>query len=155
MDSCSASYPHAIRALAARVIPELATELRSGLDATVAYVESLPPDAPVALKGGGAFIKWAEALEGGGDVAIEREDGQPAVMSAGKVHYIGGWPDPVAWRRLIESACQAEGIETVALPDNLRIRDTQKRRYVFNYGPAAVTVDGQTVPAAGVIWEDR
>ena len=46
------------------------------------------------------------------------------MMSAGKVHYLGGWPDDAAFDALIAKAAADEGLTTVALPDGLRIRDT-------------------------------
>ncbi len=96
-----------------------------GLDARVIRVESLPPDVPVPLAMGGALINWREKLEGGATVVEASEDGWPAVVSAGKTHYLAGWPDDQALGRILQRACAAEGIETDPLPEGLRRRDTR------------------------------
>jgi beta-galactosidase len=125
-----------------------------GLNATVSLVESLPQDSTVALARGGAFAHWFEHLET--DTASETTTtGQPAIASAGKLHYLAGWPDDAAFDRIIASACAREGIETQALPEGLRCRDTQTHRVWFNYNPEAVTFQGLTHPAAGVTWQSR
>ena len=49
-----------------------------GLDATVARVETLRPDAPVPLSGGGAFRIWREMVEGAAKVVETTTDGWPA-----------------------------------------------------------------------------
>ncbi|WP_428688766.1 beta-galactosidase, partial [Roseibium sp.] len=51
-----------------------------GLEVTVARVESLRPDMPIPLKGGGKFVGYREELDGAADVMMELEDGQPAVF---------------------------------------------------------------------------
>ena len=64
-----------------------------GLDAVIARVESLPPDVPVPLAQGGNLINWREKLEGTAGAVEMAEDGWPALVSAGKLHYLAGWPD--------------------------------------------------------------
>jgi beta-galactosidase len=124
----------------------------SGLDAVIARVESLPPDIPVPLALGGAFINWREKLEGTATVIEAAEDGWPALISAGKQHYLGGWPDDVALNRILQRACAAEGIETDPLPEGLRRRDSATHRFLFNYNPVPAEWGGVTIPPAGVHW---
>jgi beta-galactosidase len=123
-----------------------------GLDCTVARVESLPPDALVPLEGGGAFRHWREKLEGGAQVLDRATDGTPALMGAGGLHYLGGWPDAVALDRYLRQACARAGIAVDPMPASLRRRDSGGRRFYFNYGPEAVTHQGVTIPPAGVYW---
>ena len=125
-----------------------------GLDCTVARVESLPPDLPVPLAEGGAFLHWREKCESGA-VVEQTEDGWPALMAAGGLHYLAGWPDEAALARILTRLCGREGIAVEPLPEGLRRRDTDARRYWFNYGAEAVTHGGITLPAAGVRWEVR
>ena len=106
-----------------------------GLDAVVARVESLPPDVTVPLTQGGALINWREKLEGTATVTEVAEDGWPALISSGKLHYLAGWPDEQALTRILHRACLAEGIETDPLPEGLRRRDTATHRFLFNYNP--------------------
>jgi beta-galactosidase len=124
----------------------------SGLEAVVARVESLPPDVPVPLAEGGALINWREKLEGGATVVEVAADGWPALVAAGKLHYLGGWPDDTALTRILMRACSAEGIETDPLPEGLRRRDTATHRFLFNYNPVPADWGGVTIPPAGVHW---
>jgi beta-galactosidase len=125
-----------------------------GLDAVVARVESLPPDVPVPLAEGGALINWREKLEGGATVVEAAEDGWPALIATGKLHYLGGWPDETALIRILMRACAAEGIETDPLPEGLRRRDTATHRFLFNYNPVPADWGGATIPPAGVRWTE-
>ena len=123
-----------------------------GLDAVVARVESLPPDVTVPLTQGGALINWREKLEGTATVTEVAEDGWPALISSGKLHYLAGWPDEQALTRILHRACLAEGIETDPLPEGLRRRDTATHRFLFNYNPVPAEWGGVTIPPAGVHW---
>jgi beta-galactosidase len=124
-----------------------------GLDVTTARVESLPPFAPMALENG-HFIRWFEHLEGSATVTRKTTDGRPAMMSAGKLHYLAGWPDEAAFDAILVDAAKAERLEVLDLPEGLRVRDTGTHRFVFNYAPEAVTYDGTQIPPAGVHWHE-
>lgn len=126
-----------------------------GLDVRVIRVESLPPDVPVPLEQGGALLNWREKLEGSATVTEAAEDGWPALVTAGKLHYLAGWPDDRALDRILRRACAAEGIETDPLPEGLRLRDTATHRFLFNYNAVPVDWAGVTIPAAGVHWSAR
>ena len=126
-----------------------------GLDAKVIRVESLPPDVSVPLAQGGALVHWREKLEGSAAVTEAADDGWPAIVSAGKLHYLGGWPDDVALTRILMRACASEAIETDPLPEGLRRRDTATHRFVFNYNAVPVEWGGSVIPAAGVHWTTR
>lgn len=124
-----------------------------GLDCTVARVESLPPDVPVPLAAGGAFLHWREMLEGA-DVRERAADGVPAVIGAGGLRYLGGWPDEAALDRMLRDACAEAGVATEPMPGSLRCRDSGGRRFYFNYGPEAARHLGLEVASAGVAWRD-
>ncbi len=126
-----------------------------GLDAVVARVESLPPDVPVPLAEGGALVNWREKLEGGAEVVEVSEDGWPALVASGRLHYLAGWPDETALNRILQRACAAEGIETDPLPEGLRRRDTATHRFLFNYNPVPAEWGGVTIAPAGVHWTAR
>jgi beta-galactosidase len=98
-----------------------------GLDTVVARVETLPPDVPVPLADGGNLINWREKLEGGADVVEVSEDGWPALVAAGKLHYLGGWPDEVALTRILMRACAAEG-RSGPMPRLYRLRNSSMTR---------------------------
>ncbi|TRD22806.1 beta-galactosidase [Palleronia caenipelagi] len=124
-----------------------------GLDARVAYVETLPQGADRPLARGGTFRTWVEEIEGDTEVLETRSDGAPALLRAGNLHYLAGWPDDAAMTRILRDLCHAAGLSTETLPEGLRSRRTPTHRFWFNYGPAPVEVAGQTLPPAGVTWE--
>ena len=124
-----------------------------GLEAVVARVESLPPDVPVPLEGGGNLLHWREKIETGAEVVERAADGWPALIRAGGLHYLGGWPEEAVLDRMLLRLCEAQGIEVEVLPEGLRRRDTDTHRFWFNYNPFEVDWDGVTLPAAGVHWE--
>ncbi|MEM1387882.1 MAG: beta-galactosidase [Pseudomonadota bacterium] len=121
-----------------------------GLDAVVARVESLPPGCTEPLAGGGAFAHWFEHVEGDAPVLEATQAGRPAIIGAGPMRYLAGWPDAVAFARLVVDAARDAGLETHALPDGLRLRDAGATRFWFNYGPEPIRYAGVEIPAAGV-----
>ena len=123
-----------------------------GLDMVIARVESLPPDVPVPLAKGGQFVHWREKMAGAAMVEESTVDGWPAVVSAGAVHYLAGWPDEAALDRILMAACAAQGINTDPLPEGLRRRDTATHRFWFNYNPVPVEWGGVVIAPAGVHW---
>lgn len=124
-----------------------------GLDASVTLAESLPPGAEVPLEGGGRFLHWFEHLEGTAPVALRTSDGRPALMGEGPVRYLAGWPDDATFDRLLRALCAEVGLPALDLPDGLRLRDTARHRFVFNYAPEPQAWGGTTIPPAGVHWE--
>ncbi|MCI2400356.1 beta-galactosidase [Aliiroseovarius subalbicans] len=122
-----------------------------GLDVRVSRVESLRPDMPMPLEGGGAVTTYREELEGTAEAILRLDDGRPVAMRAGRVTYLGGWLDSVGIVRLLRPLCDAAGVETLDLPEGVRLRDTGAERFWFNHTDARVTVEGHDLPAAGVL----
>jgi beta-galactosidase len=125
-----------------------------GLDVVVARVESLPPDVPVPLAQGGQFLHWREKLEGGAEVVEATEDGWPALVRAGAITYLAGWPDDATLDRIISDAARSAGLDPDPLPEGLRRRDSATHRFWFNYNAVPVEWGGVTIPPAGVHWHD-
>jgi beta-galactosidase len=123
-----------------------------GLDVTVTHVETLRPDMPMAVAGGGAVTLWREHLETTSQVVERDVDGAPLMVCHGKTHYLGGWPDPEFLGRILRRAADGEGMETHDLPDGVRMRQSGPTRFVFNHGAEPVDFAGQTITAAGVVW---
>jgi beta-galactosidase len=126
-----------------------------GCDATVTLAESLPPGAEVPMEGGGRFLHWFEHLEGSAPVTLRTKDGRPAMLGQGLVRYLAGWPDDTGFDRIVRALCAEAGVPTLDLPDGLRLRETARHRFVFNYAPEPQEWRGTTIPAAGVHWEER
>lgn len=124
-----------------------------GLAATVARVESLPPDVPVPLDRGGTFLHWREKVETEATVVEHSTDGWPALVASGGLHYLAGWPDEAALDRVLTTLCDAQGIPVDPLPEGLRRRDSGTHRFWFNYNAVPVERGEVTIPAAGVYWE--
>jgi beta-galactosidase len=123
-----------------------------GLDITVTRVESLPPDTRRVVAGGGAVHHWAETLEGTAAPLLRLADGHPLLVGNGALHYLGGWPDPTLWARILGLLAPVAGLVLTPLPDGLRLRDTGSHRFAFNYAPEAIDWNGKTLPPAGVAW---
>ncbi len=126
-----------------------------GLDCTAALVESLPPGQSEPLVKGGSIRHWMERLEGTAAVSEATTGGNPVLMRSGNRAYLGGWPDDDTLVRILRERCAELGIATQDMPDGLRLRDTATHRFAINYAPEPLTVDGHTVPAAGVAWWPR
>jgi beta-galactosidase len=122
-----------------------------GLDITVTYVESLRPDMPIALAGGGHLHLYSETLEGTVKVIETTIDGAAVVMENDNLTYIGAWLDHTALRRVISRACTTQGIDMLDLPDGIRIRDCGTERFWFNYNAHPIDIAGMTIAAAGVL----
>jgi beta-galactosidase len=123
-----------------------------GLDAVVARVESIPPGTEVPVAGGGAFAHWAEEVEGAAEALWHRADGSAAMVRAGALRYLAGWPTDALWDRLVAEVAAEAGLPTEKLPEGLRLRDAGPVRFAINYGPEPVVWQGETVLAAGVVW---
>ncbi|MHA6326120.1 beta-galactosidase [Roseivivax sp. CAU 1753] len=121
-----------------------------GLDVTVSHVESLRPDMPIPLDNGGHVHLYREVLQGSAQVAERTTDGSVVAVTDGHLTYLGAWLDPGALRRVIRQACDIAKIETVDLPDGLRIRDCGNERFWFNYASEPMVFEGMRLEPAGV-----
>ena len=126
-----------------------------GLDVTVARVESLRPDTPVAVAGGGFVTGYREFLEGTAEPLETTQDGEPLVVAQGKLRYVGAWLDRTALKRVVRAACDAAGIErTLDLPPGVRLRDTGRERFWFNHDIEEHRVGDLTLPPVSVLRQD-
>ena len=123
----------------------------SGLDVVVARVETLRPDMPVPVAGGGAITLWREHLEGGAQVLDRDADSLPVLVHAGPLHYLGGWPDPTYLARVLTRLAGAAGVFVQELPEDIRIRQSGPTRFIFNHGPDPAEFEGTAIPPAGFL----
>jgi beta-galactosidase len=121
------------------------------LDVTVAQIESLRSDIFVPLQGGGRVIRYREVLEGSAQVTLQSEAGEPVAMCQGNQTYLGGWLDDAALDQLILKICAVAQIETLVMPDGVRIRTTKAERFWFNYTDQSVACHGIELEPAGVL----
>ncbi len=88
------------------------------------------------------------------DNVIEQcDDGRPALIGNKNRQYLTGWPDQEALRRILSDSCSTQNISITSLPNNVRLRDTLKYRFWFNYSETESIVGGVKLPPSGVIWE--
>jgi beta-galactosidase len=136
-------YPRAGSKLPGVRIPE---ELPPGrlqrlIDLRVPRVESLRPGVHESVHlGGGTFgaSRWREALDLGPGTQAEAcfADRTAAVARQGRTRYLAGWFDSALQQRVLERAAHDAGLETVRLPDGVRVRRRGELLFAFNYGQA-------------------
>ncbi|WP_299611539.1 beta-galactosidase [uncultured Tateyamaria sp.] len=121
-----------------------------GSDLTVSRVQSMRPDLPVPLVGGGFVTGYLEQVEGGGDVLLTTDAGAPVAVRCGpNVTYVAGWGDDAAHMRVIEAV--APDLAAERMPEGVRRRDTGTERFWFNYSNRTVQIEDRELPAAGVL----
>jgi beta-galactosidase len=124
-----------------------------GVVGTVASVESLRPNASILIKAGGSFNRWMETLVDCDNVIEECEDGRPALIGQTNRLYLTGWGNQEALTRIFRDACLSQNISTMDLPDCVRVRETHKHRFWFNYSEKETNVSSVSLPPSGVFWE--
>lgn len=127
-----------------------------GLNVMVSRVESLRPDIAIAIREGGHVRGYLEELESGGcDVVLHSDNGAPLAVRSGDMIYIAAWLDQEGLVALLRRLCAEKSITTLDLPRGVRVRDTDRERFWFNYNPDPVEYDGRYLPVAGLIREPR
>ncbi|MEL7098927.1 MAG: beta-galactosidase [Pseudomonadota bacterium] len=121
------------------------------LDVTVARTESLRPDTPVPLDGGGSIILFSETLETDAAPWLRAKDGAPVAVGAGDVAYLGAWLDTPGWDRAIAVMCARASLEALSLPEGLRVRTDGNIRTWINYSSAPIRSPDGDVPGPGVL----
>ncbi|MBV2358357.1 beta-galactosidase [Thalassococcus sp. CAU 1522] len=126
-----------------------------GLAVTVSRVESLRADCPLPIQGGGAVIGYREDLEGSAGAVLTLQDGSAIARRSGRVTYLGAWCDDPGHDRLVADLCARAGIETLALPEGVRVRDTANERFWFNHTAQTVDTPFGPLPPAGILRRPR
>jgi beta-galactosidase len=119
--------------------------LQDVLPIQVLEVESLRPSLQPATAIGatnGIAVHWREHLRVNGETRVEArfEDGWPAIVSHGRVRYVGAWLTHVLHRALLEQVAVDAGVQVQALPEGLRLRRRGNVTFAFNFGEVAVQV---------------
>ncbi|MGB7286916.1 MAG: beta-galactosidase [Salaquimonas sp.] len=108
---------------------------KSILDIEVLSAESLRPDCPVECTTG-SFKIWREFVETGPDATcvLETLDGHPALIAQNNHHYLCGWPDEPMLKVIFARLCKTAKLETLNLPDEIRLTHADGKYFVTNYG---------------------
>lgn len=126
-----------------------------GLEAVVSLVETIRPDMDIPLSGGGAVRFYREALDGSATIVETTSQGEAVAVAADKICYVGGWLDQTGWQRVIKRACDKTGVETIALPEGLRRRETGTEVFWLNYDTQAHQIADQVFPPISVTRQDK
>ena len=101
------------------------------------------------------MIRWFEHLEGPADTLEATESGQPALVCSGNLHYLAGWPDTKALSRILRRLLDTAGLDSLPMPDGLRLRETPTHRVWINYSQRSHEIDGITVPPIDAVWQSK
>ena len=87
-------------------------------------------------------------------------DGRGVVFKTGVCRYLAGWPDAELLRRVLTNMAIEARLDTVELPEGLRLRRTAQYTFAFNYANHVNAIPGgeanqyqlgsATLPPAGV-----
>ena len=113
--------------------PDLAPgELQPLLGVRVLRVESLR--AGLDAEGEGFAVQhWLEHVEGEAIAEETLHDGRGVVFRTGSRRYLAGWPDARLARRVFARMSTEAGLQTLELPEGLRMRRAGALRFAFNY----------------------
>jgi beta-galactosidase len=114
----------------------------------VLEVSSLRPNLSTRVSGevAGQAIRWRERVESDADVLARFENGDPALVAKAGAHYLACWPDAELLEAVVRLACKRSGLETLDVPDHIRLRRRGPHRFAFNYGgPGWRCPEGKTM----------
>jgi beta-galactosidase len=112
--------------------------LQKLIDVKVAEVSSLRPGVTLPVAGSGmegTVTRWRELLETDLVADLSYDDGNPAMVTSGRVSYLGAWAEPELLRPIIRKALERAGVALIDIPDHIRLRKRGKLTFAFNYGP--------------------
>lgn len=144
--------------------------LRDLLPIRVLSVETLRPDCAAAFTWNDQTYPsatWREEIEIAGEAQVlaRFDDGDPAVVRAGKTLYVGSLSDRRFLTDFLESLCAEAGVTTQRLEADLRVRRRGGLTFAFNYSAeplpapapqdARFVIGGQTIaPRDLAVWAD-
>ncbi|MEP5936755.1 MAG: beta-galactosidase [Erythrobacter sp.] len=109
---------------------------------------------------GWSIARWLDHIDGDAEPELTADDGTVACWRHGNARYLATWPQGAVLDKVIALACRDANIETIAMPDGLRIRRTGKYLFAFNYSVRATSlptdatgqliIGARTMPPASV-----
>lgn len=116
--------------------------LRALVPIRVLAVETLRPDCPGWITIGNASYAsgiWRETIDAGSCTVLgQYEDGAPAVVRHGRVHYLATLVDDAALDALIEAMAAEAGLDILPVGGSLRLRRRGPLTFAINYGAEPV-----------------
>jgi beta-galactosidase len=114
--------------------------LASLVPVRVIEVASLRPGLRNEVSGSptGAGERWRERIEATGVIEIDArfEDGDPALVRAGRWSYLACWPDATLLANVMLGMAAQAGLPVEPLPEGVRLRRRGHLTFAFNYGDA-------------------
>jgi len=115
----------------------------------VTQVSSLRPNLSEVVTGqgvSGRAIRWREYLDTTNDVRVIAAFpvGDAAFTCKGRYCYLACWPDEALLARVVSWLTKSAGLETIPVPESIRLRRRGDLTFAFNYGDAP-----WTAPALG------
>lgn len=112
--------------------------LRALLPLRMLCVETLRPDCPEPLLWNGKTypsLTWRETIEACAGTTVEATygDGAAAMVRHGQALYLATLSDRAFLTDLFEALCAEAGVETIRLPETLRLRRRGRLTFAFNY----------------------
>ena len=117
-------------------------------DCVVSKLESLRPNAPIALESGGYVTRYREWLETNEPILEKTVDGVPVLVGKDQIMYLAAMLDDETRKRLFKSILDRTDVDTIELPQGVRVRDTATERFWFNYNWTKQHIAGFTLDAA-------
>ena len=112
--------------------------LQTWLPLKVIQVGSLPPGAEGSVVWRNKYYPlsvWHEDVQSDLEPEGRFANGGGAVYRSGTWHYLAFWPDETFLLDYLETALEDLGVETMRLPDPLRLRRLGDLTFAFNSGP--------------------
>ncbi|MEP0942525.1 MAG: beta-galactosidase [Rhizobiaceae bacterium] len=112
-------------------------DLQQLVPVKVMRAESLRPGVIEPVEEHGAFLRWSEHLEVGGeaDVLLNNSAGKPAYVVAQSASYLAGWPTKELLKHVMQNELKLAGLDILETGDDLRLRDRGELRTIVNYAP--------------------
>ena len=116
---------------------------RDLLDVTVHQFESLPPFVSLPVRwadGEGQGAYWRETVRTCETIHARFENGDPAWISNGQVHYVATWPQQDLLEQVLVEVTSQCGLKIVRTGPDVRLRRAANLQFAFNYGSEPVDV---------------
>ncbi|MEO1041756.1 MAG: beta-galactosidase [Pseudomonadota bacterium] len=137
--------------------------LKQIIPLTVARSETVPPGAG-SLVSDGEWYGWRDDVDTDLPPSALDVDGRPVLYQHGRATYFAALPDRCWLTSVLQHIFDRKNLETVSLPEGLRLRTGRGHHFAFNYGADEVTLPdsvgpdheasfvlgGRTLPPAGV-----
>jgi beta-galactosidase len=113
-------------------------KLQGVLPVRIAEVESLRPSIRPAIRFEGTEghgLRWRDHAQPGtgADVLARFDDGVPALLRHGRVNLVTACFDQAMLRAIVARCVRDAGIESILLPEGLRLRTRGPLRFAINY----------------------